>query len=203
MFAIKPDLKSFMKNSPVTVAIVTICLLITIVITILGGYTKSNLVLLGAYDKSLINNGELWRLLTYSFNHMSYPHFILNIVFLIYLSHPLERVLGRMKFILGFIFTSIFAGIIIHFFSNVDYIAGSSGFGYGLLGMYIFLFLKYKNKFYQGDRKFIFIFVAIGFSVTFLIPDVSLAGHFGGFIGGIIFAALLFREEKQVTFYMR
>ena len=61
--------------------------------------------------------------------------------------------------------------------------------------------LKYKNKFYQGDRKFIFIFVAIGFSMTFLIPDVSLAGHFGGFIGGIIFAALLFREEKQVSFY--
>lgn len=201
LFTIKEDFKTFTKKYPVTVSITAICTLITIAITILGGYTKSNLVFLGAYDKDLINSGQFWRLLTYSFNHMSYPHFILNIVFLILLSHPLERALGNIKFIMSFLFTSIFAGVIIHFFSNVDYIAGSSGFGYGLLGMYIFLFLKYKNKFYQSDRKFIFIFIAIGLTMTLLIPDVSLAGHLGGFIGGIIFAALVFRREEQVIFY--
>lgn len=201
LFTIKEDFKTFTKKYPVTVSIIAICMLITIAITILGGYTKPNLIFLGAYDKELITSGQFWRLLTYSFNHMSYPHFILNIVFLILLSHPLERTLGKIKFIMIFLFTSIFAGVIIHFFSNVDYIAGSSGFGYGLLGIYIFLFLKYKNKFDQSDRKFIFLFIAIGFTMTLLIPGVSFAGHLGGFIGGIIFAALVFRSEEQVIFY--
>lgn len=66
----------------------------------MGGYTKTNLVLLGAYDRELINNEQFWRLLTYSLGHMSYQHFLLNIVFIILLSRPLERALGKVKFVL-------------------------------------------------------------------------------------------------------
>lgn len=166
-----------------------------------GGYTKINVVLLGAYDRDLINNGQFWRLLTYSVGHMSYQHFLLNVVFITLFSCPLERALGKVNFVLCYLFTSIFAAIIVHFFSSIDYVSGSSGFGYGLLGMYIYLFLKFKNKFYESDRKFIFMFVAIGFIMTLLIPSVSFSGHLGGFIGGIIYASLAFKKEQQVLFY--
>lgn len=200
MFIIKEDFSTFIKKYPLTVLIVGVCCLLSILITMKGGYTKTNVVLLGSYDRNLINNGQFWRLLTYSVGHMSYSHFLLNIVFIILLSRPLERVLGKLKFILCYLFTSILAGIIIHFFSNIDYVAGSSGFGYGLLGIYIYLFLKFRNKFYKSDRNFIFMFVAFGFTITLLIPSVSFSGHLGGFIGGIIFAALVFKKEHQVLF---
>lgn len=200
LFFIKEDFRTFIKKYPLTLLIVGVCSIITILITIMGGYTKTNLVLLGAYDRELINNEQFWRLLTYSVGHMSYQHFLLNIVFIILLSRPLERAIGKVKFVLCYLFTSIFASIIIHFFSNIDFAAGSSGFGYGLLGIYFYLFLRFSNKFYKNDRKFIFMFVAIGFTMTLLIPSVSFSGHLGGFIGGIIFAVLVFRKEQQILF---
>lgn len=200
MFIIKEDFRTFIKKYPFTVLIVGVCSLLTILISLMGGYTQINVILLGAYDRDLIHNGQFWRLLTCSVGHMSYPHFFLNIVFILLFSWPLERALGKVKFVLCYLFTSIFTTIFIHIFSNIDYVAGSSGFGYGLLGMYFYLFLKFRNQFYKRDRQFIFMFVAIGFTMTLLIPSVSFSGHLGGFIGGIIFAALVFKKEQQVLF---
>jgi rhomboid protease GluP len=173
----------------------------TITITLMGGYSGENILRIGGYDNQLVNEGQIWRLLTCSFGHMSYLHCILNVPLILILSRPLERVLGRIKFLLSYLFMSIFATLIIHIFSNYPVpLAGSSGVGYGLLGMYIYLIIKVKNQFSAFDMKFIISFVLMGFIMTLLIPDISFAGHMGGFMGGIILSPLIFRQKDNLKF---
>jgi rhomboid protease GluP len=88
------------------------------------------------------------------------------------------------------------SSIIIHFFSDYPIpLAGSSGPGYGLLGMYIFLVLKHRNKFPTYDKRFIITFTVMGFIMTFLIPGISISGHIGGFVGGILLSPFVFKPS--------
>ncbi|GEL78366.1 rhomboid family intramembrane serine protease [Tenuibacillus multivorans] len=160
-------------------------------VTSMGSYSSEIILLFGAYDQQLVNNGEIWRLLTYAIGHMSYFHFILNIPILIYLCLPFERILGSLNFLLIYIYLSCFAAIFILFFSGYSIpLAGSSGPGYGLLGMYLVLIFPYKDMFSPFFIRFIIICVILGFMNTFIVPDISIAGHVGGLIGGIILSVL-------------
>ncbi|TCL47042.1 rhomboid family protein [Thermolongibacillus altinsuensis] len=172
-----------------------------IITTFMGGYNINTVAQLGGYDKQLVHRGQIWRLLTYAFGHMSYAHFFLNMPFILIFSRPLERILGGIKFLLSYVYMSVFASIIIHFFSNYPIpLAGSSGPGYGLLGMYIFLVLRHRNKIPTYDRRFIITFTLMGFIMTFLIPGISISGHIGGFVGGILLSPFVFKKQKDLEF---
>ena len=201
MFLVKEDFKTFIKLYPVTSMLVGICTLLTIAITFMGGYTDKNILLLGGYESDLVNDGQIWRLVTCSVGHCSYPHFFLNMVFIIIFSRPLERILGKGKFLFSYLFLSVFTGGFIHFLSNSNTLsAGSSGIGYGLLGMYVYLSLRYGEKFPKHEKNFIILFTLIGFAMTVLLPNISLSGHVGGFIGGIVLSFFIFKRENFIKF---
>jgi rhomboid protease GluP len=201
MFKVKEDFITFVRIYPIITLIVGICTAMTVTISLMGGYTSENMLKLGAYESQLVDEGQVWRLLTYSFGHMSYFHFFLNMPFIIMFSLPLERTLGNVKFLVSYIYLCIFAGVMIHYFSNYPTpLAGSSGAGYGLLGMYIYLIFRYSDKFSTYDKRFIIFFVVIGFIMTLLIPGISFAGHIGGFIGGILLSPLNFRKQDNIKY---
>ncbi|MBY6273887.1 MAG: hypothetical protein CW346_17065 [Bacillaceae bacterium] len=88
----------------------------------------------------------------------------------------------------------------VHLFSDYPIpLAGSSGVGYGLLGMYIYLFFRHGNQFSSYDKSFIMMFTLLGFVVTFLIQEISLTGHIGGFVGGILLSPFLFNKTKDLN----
>ncbi|GMB09524.1 rhomboid family intramembrane serine protease [Thermolongibacillus altinsuensis] len=201
MFRVTEDFPTFIRRYPITTLILGICTVLMIITTFMGGYNINTVAQLGGYDKQLINRGQVWRLLTYAFGHMSYAHFFLNMPFILIFSRPLERILGRIKFLLSYVYMSVFASIIIHFFSDYPIpLAGSSGPGYGLLGMYIFLVLRHRNKIPTYDRRFIITFTLMGFIMTFLIPGISISGHIGGFVGGILLSPFVFKKQKDLEF---
>jgi rhomboid protease GluP len=167
----------------------------------MGGFTAKNVLLVGGYESDLVNHGQIWRLLTYAVVHWSYSHFFLNMVFIIIFSRPLEQILGKGKFLFSYLFLSIFTGVFIYFFSTDNSpSAGSSGIGYGLLGMYVYLISRHGEKFPIHEKKFIIMFVLIGFAMTVLLPNISLSGHIGGFIGGIILSFFIFNRENSIRF---
>lgn len=195
LFRITEDIPTFIKRYPITTLMVGICTVLMIIITFMGGYNSKTILQLGAYDIQLVNEGQVWRLLTCAFGHMSYFHFFLNMPFILLFSRPLERILGSKKFFLSYIFMSVFATLMIHLFSGYPIpLAGSSGVGYGLLGMYIYLFLRHGNQFSSYDKRFVIMFTLLGFIMTFLIPGISIAGHIGGFVGGIILSPFVFNK---------
>jgi len=201
LFLVNEDFKTFIKLYPITSMLVGICTIITISITFMGGYTSKNILLLGRYESDLVNDGQIWRLITYAVGHCSYTHFFLNMVFIIIFSRPLEQILGKVKFLFSYLFLSVFTGVFIHFLSNSNSLsAGASGIGYGLLGMYVYLIIRYGEKFPKHEKNFIILFTLIGFAMTVLLPNINLSGHLGGFIGGIILSIFIIKRENYIRF---
>lgn len=207
MFRIKEGFVPFVKTYPVTTAIVFICLLQGVTTLLLGGYTSENRMLLGAYSATSVNEGEFWRLFTYAFGHMSVFHLFLNLPFLLIIARPLEKLFGHSLFLLTYVILSLGAGMSIHFLSSYPVpLAGSSGPAFGMLGIYLYLTLMQKELFFPADKRFFHIFIGIALLSTFLVPDISVTGHIGGLISGILFALLLFiikptRWQDTLRFY--
>lgn len=205
MFAIRENLIKFIKNYPVTILIFIVSSIIAIGIILFFESYKNAIIVFGGLDKELIEKGEIWRFLTYAFGHMSLFHFLLNMPLILILSRPLERYYGSIFFSLIYMALSISSGIFIYYFYQGSYpLAGSSGAGYGLIGMFTFFVLKYPNKISSYDKRFILILLVLGIIFTLYTPDISISGHLGGFISGFVlafFISILNKNQNKVSFY--
>ena len=70
---------------------------------------------------------------------------------------------------------------------------GASGGVFGLLGAA--LIISYRQKANARLRMWLWVVLLAGFAVSFL-PDISMAGHIGGIIGGVPVALLLKMRHK-------
>ncbi|WP_375218697.1 rhomboid family intramembrane serine protease [Psychrobacillus sp. PGGUH221] len=153
----------------------------------------------------MIDNGELWRFITYAFGHMSLFHYILNTPLLLILSRPLEKYYGSKMFLLLYTVLSLCSGLSIYYFYQGDYpLAGSSGAGYGLIGIFTFFVLRYPHKISSYDKRFILIFLVLSLIFTLSVPNISISGHVGGIISGFVIAfiiSIIESDKKDVFFY--
>ena len=69
---------------------------------------------------------------------------------------------------------------------------GASGAVFGLMGA--LLVIAYKVK---ADVQQILIWIGINAVLTFTIPNISWQGHLGGFLGGMLIAAILVYAPRQ------
>ncbi|MDQ0156481.1 rhomboid family intramembrane serine protease [Robertmurraya andreesenii] len=191
MFSIKINFNLFLKYYPITSLIVCLCSVV-IILQIYLGFTEDSIIILGGLDKELIESGYIWRFITYSFAHMSLFHYIINIPILIILARPIEKYYGSVLFLIVFLILSICAGMSIYYFFDGAYpLVGSSGAGYGLIGILAFLLLRYPSKISPYDKKFILYLLFFSLIFTISIPNLAISGHVGGFISGIIIAFII------------
>lgn len=199
MFLVREDFKTFIKKYPILSIMVSICSILALLTTVAGGYTTENILKFGGYQSDLVNHGEFWRLITYAFMHGNYTHFFMNMTFMIILGRPLESALGSVKFLFFYMLVAMFTGIILHLVYSSNVVSsGSSGVGYGFLGIYLFIILFRKKMLLHDDQKFILTFIAIGLISSFIIPSSSLTGHLAGM--GIGFIISPFLLSKASTF---
>lgn len=200
MFLVREDFKTFIKKFPIITIMVSICSLLALLTTVAGGYTTENILKFGGYQYDLVEQGEYWRLVTYAFMHGNYTHFFMNMTFMIILGRPIESALGSFKFLFFYMITALITGIILHLIYSSNIVSsGSSGVGYGFLGVYLFIILFRKRMLLIDDRKFIITFIAIGLISSFIIPSSSLTGHLSGLIIGFLISPFLL--NKASTFW--
>ncbi len=198
------------KYFPVTIIIVMISILIFILHLVqgeYGSYSEESINSLGGLNKELINQGEIWRLLTYTFGHMSTVHFIMNVPIFLMLSLPLEKKYGSVKFFLFFLIITVTSGLSIYLFYSGIFLslAGLSGTGYGFAGMFTFLLLKTSEEISKSYRLFIIIMLCTGaFSAFDTSYNIAVSGHIGGFISGFSLALIVsVLKEKDVLLEKR
>ncbi|SEQ89982.1 rhomboid protease GluP [Piscibacillus halophilus] len=149
------------------------------------------MLLLGALSKDHIRDGEVWRLLTYGFGHMSFIHFLLNMPILLILSRPLEKYFGSKIYAVIYSFLIVIPGIFVVLFYTGQYpLAGSLGVGFGLLGIYLYMLLRWKYHLTTYDKNFIIFFLVFAMIFTFSVPDISVSGHIGGLFTGFILMSI-------------
>ena len=87
------------------------------------------------------------------------------------------------------ILSMLLSGASVTFFAN-GYTVGFSGVVFGILGYFAVLLYKDDGQWDSRDLYLVGRMIIPNIIVSFM-PGVSLAGHAGGFLGGII-AGLLF-----------
>ena len=163
-----------------------------------GAWGSYPVVIKGGIIPETLELGEYWRFFTYAFLHDGFMHILMNMFFLIIIAPPLEVMIGKLRMILLLVFT-IFSTAFFVFFIGSQAGVGASGFGYGILGLYLYIVLIHKNFLDQDSKKIVLIWIVIGWISTLIIPGISFFGHLGGFIGGFVFGFLMLNDRRQIT----
>jgi membrane associated rhomboid family serine protease len=150
------------------------------------------LLKLGALPDNGQLRGEFWRIGTYSFLHFNWLHLLLNVGLLLWIGRIVEQQVGTGQGALIYFASVLCSAVVILLVHNwhpkEGATVGASGGVFGLLGAA--LIISYRQEADPRLRKWLLIVLAAGFGIS-LLPDISMAGHIGGIIGGVPLAWLM------------
>ena len=178
------------------IGINVIMFLLTQLVDVTFGY---GLLRLGGKVNSLIGLGEFWRLFSAMFLHSDWMHLLFNMMALFILGKDIERFFGKKKF-LGIYFIAGLMGSAASYLFIPNVSVGASGAIFGLMGANLFLYklnpLVYK-RLYGTD---ILLLIGVNLVIGFLRPNIDMAGHLGGLVGGFLTASALgLNHEKMLV----
>lgn len=134
---------------------------------------------------------QYYRLFTANFIHFGIFHLLANCYSLYAFGMFLEYVIRFKRFLLLTIFSLFFTTsipLIIYFingFGANTVLGGISGVIFSYLGAFTYISFKYKEIFKRIFNQLIpILFLNLFISIS--VPSISLVGHLGGYIGGII-----------------
>lgn len=152
-------------------------------------------LLLGAKINEGIQQGQVWRLVTHTFQHGGIVHLLFNAYALFLLGTLTERLFGTRRFIILYGISAL-GGAAASYFFNVHPSVGASGALFGLLGAIVVFGLKHRELIPEriakalssGMLPWLILSLAIG-----LIPSLPIdnAAHLGGLALGTLLAFLM------------
>jgi len=161
---------------------------------------------IGGLSGYLLASGEHFRLATAAFAHVSLLHLWANVCMTILIGSLLEPVVRKLNVSVIFL-ASALGGALCSAFGSIEwsrYIVsvGASGGVYGLIGAFIYIRLKYLDHLPLQVRghRFFWIFycsLLVDLAYGFWHQSVDVFAHIGGFLTGLLSAALLARNRTM------
>jgi membrane associated rhomboid family serine protease len=140
-----------------------------------------------------VAHGEWWRLLTAAFLHYGPFHLAINMYSLYFAGSILEQVIGRWRFLLLYVGSGIAGSAGALVLSPNSITVGASGAIFGILGA---LFaLERRGVLHSGGQ--IAGLIVLNLAFTLLVPGISIGGHVGGLIGGVVLMYALLRVGES------
>ncbi|WP_223164277.1 rhomboid family intramembrane serine protease [Nocardioides mesophilus] len=135
-----------------------------------------------------VSDGAYWQLLTSAFTHLDLWHIGFNMVALWVLGPQLEMVLGRTRFLAVYLLSALAGSTLVYWASGLDTpTIGASGAIFGLMGALLVVAYKVRANVSQ-----LLVWIGLNFLLTVLGRSfISWQGHLGGFLGGVLIAAVL------------
>ena len=196
----KLNLKESMCLSFLLPAVISIAVFIGIRVFAIVYETSllNSAIIFGAYYKAYITIfHQIYRFVTAGFVHTSFFHLLFNLMALFDMAFIAEKYYGKNK-TLVILFIAVIVGNVCIFIGNGNIIAvGLSGGLFGIFGALIVMFaLKGYFKIPTFRRQ---IFRTIYMNVIIsLMPGISLLGHLGGFITGIMLG-MIFAKNSSLS----
>jgi membrane associated rhomboid family serine protease len=148
----------------------------------------------GAHWIDGVATGAPWQLFTSMFTHVEVLHIGFNMLALWVLGPQLEMVLGRVRFLGLYLLSGLVGSAIVYWLSDpTTPTLGASGAIFGLMGALLVLALKVGS-----DVSQLLVWIGINFVITFFASaNISWQGHVGGFVGGVVLAAILAYAPRE------
>jgi membrane associated rhomboid family serine protease len=132
---------------------------------------------------------HLWRLVTPIFVHIGWEHFLLNFFTLIFICRQIEEIFGGARFAAIYLLSGIFGNVLILFLQPYSLSAGASTSLFGIFGAMAMLGYLTNNPSFQVIGKQFAVILLVTLVVNLFQPSVSIVGHIGGALGGLLLAA--------------
>ncbi len=141
-----------------------------------------------------VAGGDYYELLTSMFTHVQVLHIGFNMVALWVLGPQLEMVLGRVRYLGLYLLSGLVGSAMVYWFSNPTMpTLGASGAIFGLMGALLVLAFKVHAEMNQ-----LLMWIGLNVAITFFgRSSISWQGHLGGFIGGVVLAAILAYAPRE------
>jgi rhomboid protease GluP len=188
------NFRSFLKYYPIVSFIIFLQLILFLLINFVP--FGEMVLFLGAGSNLFINEGEYWRFLTPIFIHRDFGHLFFNSFSLVLFGPALEHILGKVKFLLGYIGAGVIASVAVYFIEAATYShIGASGAIFGLFGIYVYMAIYRKDLIDSANSQIVMTILIIGLIMTFVSPNIAILGHIFGLIGGLLLAPPLLAKR--------
>jgi membrane associated rhomboid family serine protease len=180
--------KLYAGSQPIA-TIVLIAINVVVFLLERGGEQSTYVFQKGALTGIGVANGEWWRVGTAAFLHANALHILFNMYALWLLGRALERYIGTARFLAIYTVAGISGSAGALLMTNAfTPTVGASGAIFGLMGA--LLVLERRGVPLVGP---ILPVLAINFIITLAVPGISIGGHAGGVVGGVLAALALER----------
>ena len=141
-----------------------------------------------------VSDGAWWQLLTSMFTHVDVWHIALNMMALFILGPALERIIGRVRFLMVYLVGGLGGSVLVLFLSSAtSSTLGASGAIYAVLGALLVTFRKARL-----DTQFLMQNLLLGVVITVVgWRYISWQGHLGGLLAGMGVAAIVAYAPKS------
>jgi membrane associated rhomboid family serine protease len=149
------------------------------------------------YTAAGVVHGDWWRLITAAFLHYGPIHIGLNMLSLYFAGSILETVVGRWRYLLIYLVSGVAGSAGALVLTPNSPTAGASGAIFGVLGA--LLVLERRGVIHSGGQ--ILMWILLNLFLTFTISGISIGGHLGGLVAGIVLMLLMlqFRSSAQLS----
>lgn len=144
----------------------------------------------------VVQEGEVYRLLTSAFMHGNIYHLFFNMYALYFMGSEAERHYGKVKYLIIYLISAVIGGL----FSNVlssSVSVGASGAIFGLFGAELFFAYKYRATLSGFLKSGILPVLLLNLILGFMIPGIDVWDHIGGLNGGLLVAFSLGVNDKE------
>lgn len=155
-----------------------------------------------AYTPLIVENGEVYRLFTSMFLHFGISHLANNMLVLFVLGSRLERVAGRVRFLIIYLLGGLSGNIISMLFElrqqEYSVSAGASGAVFAAMGAMIYIVIRNRGWLEDLSMRQILIMAAFSLYFGFTSSGVDNAAHIGGMISGFVLAVVLYHPRRKI-----
>ena len=166
---------------------------------IITGESIGQIGVWGANYGPLLQQGQIWRLVTHMFLHGSIMHLVINMYSLYILGHQVETLLGKIKFLVIYLVSGICGGLLSGLL-NANPSVGASGAIFGLMGAMLYFCYHYRTHLGEALKRQILPVIILNLGIGFLSTGIDNFAHIGGLIAGIFCTMALGVESKSKTF---
>lgn len=193
-----------LKKEPITIALILINMLVFLAVELTGGTNNTaHMLECGAAYAPAVLNGEVYRLFTSMFLHFGTQHLMNNMLVLFVLGGRLEHIVGKVKYLLIFLFGGIGGNLLSLYLElgAADYAvsAGASGAVFAVMGAMIYAVLRNRGRVGDLSVRQIAIMAAFSLYFGFTSSGVDNAAHVGGLTVGFLLAVLLYHPRKSLN----
>ncbi|MDY4080411.1 MAG: rhomboid family intramembrane serine protease [Candidatus Metalachnospira sp.] len=181
---------------PVTIAaIMTANILIFLAQLVLGAEDEF-IYRYGINQSMIFLQGQYYRIFTYMFIHSGIEHIMFNGLSLFIYGTRVEKYCGNLKTAAIYFISGLSGGLLSAGF-NTGFCVGASGAIFGLLGAVLVISKKTGQKLDGLGYTTMLAVAVVSIGMGMLDAGVDNFGHIGGFIGGLISSALIYRSKKE------